>query len=163
MAPSQLFELQPKVQITGHINLTLFISLLENSKSLLTQSTRQVMSKLCHHRVGKSRKCSSWRNGSNNHYSLSSGRHYYSFTVENISDFSTLSYSVIYDTDSAPKGFIGSVNLNNQSEYKNENILLGSESSGGGIAFDQNVNNIKITVILTRPDGTTLTLEKTDD
>lgn len=95
--------------------------------------------------------------------SLSSGRHYYSFTVENISDFSTLSYSVIYDTDSAPKGFIGSVNLNNQSEYKNENILLGSESSGGGIAFDQNVNNIKITVILTRPDGTTLTLEKTDD
>ncbi len=94
---------------------------------------------------------------------VSVDRHYYSFTVENISDFSALSYSVIYDTDSAPKGFIGSVNLNNQSEYKNENILLGSESSGGGIAFDQNVNNIRITITLTRPDGTTLILEKTDN
>ena len=95
--------------------------------------------------------------------SISDDRHYYSFAVGNTADFSKLSYEVIYDTDEAPKGFKGEVNLDNQNEFKKDNILLGSQSAGGGIAYDSGVKNIKIAIILTRPDGTTLTLDKTDN
>jgi len=94
---------------------------------------------------------------------LSAGRHYYSFTVNNVSDFSKLSYEVVYDTDSAPQGFMENVNLINQTEYKKENIPLGSQSSGGAITFDQGVKNVKINIILTKPDGSTYSLEKTDN
>lgn len=95
--------------------------------------------------------------------SLSPGHHYYSFVVNNITGYAKLSYDITYDTNSAPQGIAGHDNLINQSEYKNENILLGSRSSGGAITFDQGVKNIKITIILTRPDGTTYSLEKTDN
>ncbi len=94
---------------------------------------------------------------------ISSDRHHYSFYLSDIEDFYDCKYEATYETDMATKGFGGHVALNRQSVFSKENILLGSRSSEAGESYDGKVKNLKISVVLTRPDGTTEKIEYLDD
>ncbi len=94
---------------------------------------------------------------------LSGDRHHYSFYLTDIEDFYHCSYEATYETDNATKGFYGRVDLSRQSEYSKENILLGSKSSEDGESYDRGVKNMKISITLTRPDGTTEKIESEED
>ena len=56
--------------------------------------------------------------------------HNASFTVENSSYYSSLTYTLSYDTDMASQGVVGTVALDNQETFSKENITLGSCSTG---------------------------------
>ncbi len=90
---------------------------------------------------------------------LDSERHYFSFSLTDVEDFYEISYRVNYDTENSSREFEGREDMDRELEYRKLDILLGSKSAGGGAVFDEGVKNIKISIRLTRPDGTFFDLE----
>jgi len=81
-----------------------------------------------------------------------------SFTITNIGQMKTLSYTLTYDTNTESQGIMGSITLDNQSEYTKNAIILGSCSTGGICTYHEGVKNIQITVILKDTEGKETTL-----
>lgn len=81
-------------------------------------------------------------------FNLSEDKKTISFTVSSIENFAKLNYALTYETDSEPQGIIGEAELNNQSEFKKENIILGTCSTGGTCVYHQGIKNINLKVDL---------------
>lgn len=89
------------------------------------------------------------------HITIDADMHDASFTVENISEYSSLTYTLSYDTDNAQQGVIGTVDLDNVDTYSKSNITLGSCSSGGVCVYYAGIINMKLSIELQKRSGET--------
>ncbi len=81
-----------------------------------------------------------------------------SFKVINLNNFLKLSYTLTYDSDQAPQGATGSVDLSGVTEYTKDNILLGTCSTGGTCTYNTGVKNIRLDIQLEDKNGKTTSL-----
>jgi hypothetical protein len=78
-----------------------------------------------------------------------------SFALENISDFTSLSYTLTYTSSSGPQGIIGAKNINSPTLTLG-NLVLGTCSSGGTCTYHQNITDLRLEVTLNGPITRTL-------
>lgn len=83
-----------------------------------------------------------------------------SFTVQNISGYSRLSYELSYDAFSSVKGLLGSdIDITSTDKFDKNSLDLAT-CSGEVCTYDQDVKNFKLIITLTDKDGKETKLEK---
>ena len=87
----------------------------------------------------------------------SSDNKYLTFTIEGVSDYKNLSYTLTYDTSSVPQGVIGSDSVKG-STYSSPQIILGTCSTGGLCVYNSGIHNIVLKVTLNGKGGLTKVL-----
>lgn len=90
---------------------------------------------------------------------LSDDKKSVSFTVFDIREFIKLSYELVYDTDSITQGIAGNADLDKQTYYVRDNLILGTCSSGG-CTYHSGVHNIRLVVSLEDKNGGSTSLEQ---
>lgn len=73
-----------------------------------------------------------------------------SFEVTNILGYTHLSYVLTYDTASAPQGIVGSTDISCQDHYSQNDIPVGSCTTGGVCTYHVDPHNFSLTVTLTQ-------------
>ena len=81
-----------------------------------------------------------------------------SFTVKNLNNYIKLSYELTYDSDVGVQGAIGETDLENQDEFKKENIVLGTCSTSGICIYHSGINNIQLKIDLEDKNNNTYSL-----
>lgn len=94
-------------------------------------------------------------------FSYSSATHSVSFAVENINHYKKLEYQLTYDSENGQQGVIGAQDLNNQDQFRQDKIILGTCSSGGTCVYHSKVKNMKVEVDLFDQNNAITHLEKT--
>lgn len=82
------------------------------------------------------------------------------FDVKNIKDFVKITFELTYDSDSGLQGITGQTDLNNQEEYIQNNLILGTCSTGGTCIYHTGIKNIKLKIELEDVKGEIMDLEK---
>lgn len=91
---------------------------------------------------------------------LSADKKTASFTVSNIYGFIKLSYQLSYETNSGSQGILGSTDLKKQDSFSQDNLILGTCSSGGICVYHSGIKNMKLAVSLEDKEGKITALEK---
>lgn len=87
------------------------------------------------------------------------------FKVENIADYQTLKYEIVYDTADGDKGIMGSIEIDGQDTILRENLVLGTCSGieGKVCAYDQGITKITLKATLVNQLGEGKILQKEID
>lgn len=83
-----------------------------------------------------------------------------SFTVSCISDFLKLGYELIYISNDIPKGLIGTISLNKDSQISRDETLGTCSSFGKVCTYDTNVSKISLDITLTKENGEVVKISK---
>ena len=81
------------------------------------------------------------------------------FEARNIGSFTKLYYEIFYRSTSGERQITGKLNLNGETTFSKENLLLGS-CSGESCVYDEGVAKINLRLELTKKDETIEVFEK---
>lgn len=79
-----------------------------------------------------------------------------SFTIKDVSSYTSLSYELTYDSSVGVQGVVGKATLSGDDQFVKSGILLGTCSTGGICEYHTDVKNISLRVLLTDSAGETV-------
>lgn len=82
-----------------------------------------------------------------------------SFIIDDIAKYVFLTYELTYESDSGTQGLLGEQKISNLDEYKKNDLILGTCSTGGSCIIHSNPHDFRLKIKLTDNNNQTITIE----
>jgi hypothetical protein len=82
-----------------------------------------------------------------------------SFIIDDIVKYVFLTYELTYESDSGTQGLLGEQKISNLDEYKKNDLILGTCSTGGSCIIHSNPHDFRLKIKLTDNNNQTITIE----